>query len=429
MKKLNKAQFAWAFYDWANSVYSLVITTAIFPIYFGTVLSDIIASGEDVYLFGIRFSSPDILYSYSISFSFLVVVLISPILSSIADQIGNKKKFLQIFAWLGALSCASLFWFRGADTLGIGIVGSVLASVGFWGSLVFYNAYLPEITDKENQDALSAKGFIYGYLGSSILLILCLVMIMAIDVSLTRYSFLLVAVWWIGFAQITFKNLPKSYSQPISKVSNTKKAHRELLKVGKELFQYRKLKFFILSFFMLSVGIQTIIYMASRFGSEVLKLDSGKLILTILCIQFAAILGAYLIIKLAKKIGNIRTLYIGLSVWSLICVTAYILDKNDVWIEYEFYAMGIMLGMVLGGVQSLTRSTYSKMLPDTRDHTIYFSFYDIVEKIALILGSFVFAQVQVITGSMQSAALVMALFFVVAIFLLTQLNRRQPTNE
>lgn len=414
--KIKRQQFAWAFYDWANSVYSLVITTAIFPIYFGAVLKD----NTNVQLFGINFSDKDILYSYSISFSFVLVVIISPILSAIADNIGNKKMFLKIFCWIGALGSASLFLFKDEQTLWIGIFGSIIASVGFWGSLVFYNAYLPEIATKDEQDKLSAKGFIYGYLGSAILLILCLAMIMGIDESLTRYSFLLVAIWWIGFAQITFNNLPDSYTLPSNKNNKSiwKNAHKELFKVGKELFSITRLKYFLLSFFLLSIGIQTIIYMSSRFGDKELNLDSSKLIITILLIQFVAILGSWFFSVLSGKIGNKKALQTGLTIWMIICVGAFMMNKENPYVEYQFYVLGALLGLVLGGVQSLTRSTYSKILPKTNENTIYFSFYDIVEKIALILGSFIFAQVLYLTGSMQYSALVLGIFFLLSIFML-----------
>lgn len=414
--KIKRQQFAWAFYDWANSVYSLVITTAIFPIYFGAVLKD----NTSVQLLGINFSDKDILYSYSISFSFVLVVVISPILSAIADNIGNKKMFLKIFCLIGALGSASLFLFKDEQTLWIGIFGSIIASVGFWGSLVFYNAYLPEIATKDEQDKLSAKGFIYGYLGSAILLILCLAMIMGIDESLTRYSFLLVAIWWISFAQITFNNLPDSYTDPSNKNNKSiwKNAHKELLKVGKELFSITRLKYFLFSFFLLSIGIQTIIYMSSRFGDKELNLDSSKLIITILLIQFVAILGSWFFSVLSEKIGNKKALQTGLTIWMLICVGAFMMNKENPYVEYQFYALGALLGLVLGGVQSLTRSTYSKILPKTNENTIYFSFYDIVEKIALILGGFIFAIVLYLTGSMQYSALVLGIFFLLSILML-----------
>ena len=417
-----KQQFAWAFYDWANSVYSLVITTAIFPIYFSSVLSE----QEGVKVFGLSFSDKGILYSYSITASFVIVVIISPILSALADQIGNKKIFLKIFSWLGSTGCASLFFFTGYETLWIGIAGSILASVGYWGSLVFYNAYLPEIAAKEQQDRLSARGFIFGYLGSAILLIICLALIMFVNESFTRWSFLLVAVWWIGFAQFTFARLPKSYTQPAQLNSRHifANSHRELFKVGQELFRMHNLKFYLLAFFLLSVGIQTINYMATIFGKDELGLDDTKLIITILLIQFVAVLGSWLFSRLSARFGNLNALRTGLFIWALICLAAFLMHRTDPYIELEFYALGATVGLVLGGVQALTRSTYSKLLPATNDNTVYFSFYDIVEKVALILGSFIFAQVLYLTKSMQYSALTLSVFFLAAIVLLRFIKMR-----
>ena len=422
-KERKSQQLAWAFYDWANSVYSLVITTAIFPIYFSSVLDNF----NEVTVFGIPFSDKGILYSYSITASFIIVVLISPILSAVADQIGNKKLFLKIFSWLGAMGCFSLFFFTDYNTLWIGILGSILASVGYWGSLVFYNAYLPEIAEKEQQDQLSARGFIYGYLGSAILLIICLIFITLVDEALTRYSFILVALWWIGFAQYTFLKLPKSYTKP-NKIRSKQilfHSHRELLQVGNQLFQERNLKFYLLAFFLLSVGIQTINYMATIFGKDELGLNTNKLIITILLIQFVAVAGSYIFSSLSKRFGNLKSLTLGLLIWALICLGAFMMHGTDKYVEYEFYALGATVGLVLGGVQALTRSTYSKLLPKTSDNTIYFSFYDIVEKVALILGSFIFAQVLYLTGSMQYSALSLGIFFLLSIILLRQVKMEE----
>lgn len=423
--KQTKAEFAWAFYDWANSVYSLVITTAIFPIYFGSVLQS-----EEVSVFGLNFSDKDILYSYSITASFVLVVILSPILSALSDRIGNKLIFLKIFSFLGALGCASLFFFNGAETLYIGILGSITASLGYWGSLVFYNAYLPEITTRENQDKLSATGFIFGYIGSAILLKICLVMILGFGDHLTRYAFLLVGLWWIGFAQYTFLHLPKTYSTPdAGKQTRWWEAHHELYKVGKTLFSHASLKWFLLAFFFLSVGIQTINYMASRFGDEELQLDSSKLIITILVIQYVAVIGSYTFAHLSKRFGNLIALQIGLVIWSLICLSAFLMRAENPWVEYQFYALGAAVGMVLGGVQALTRSTYSKLLPQSMDNATFFSFYDIVEKIALILGSFLFAQVLFLMGSMQYSALTLAIFFIAAIIILQRMKKLERSKK
>lgn len=414
---------AWAFYDWANSVYSLVISTAVFPLYF-TAITD----GKTVSFLGTDWDHPDTLYSYALSFSFLVVAFISPILSAIADYTGNKKRFLQIFCWIGSLSVMSLYFFDGEDTVWVGIVFSVLASIGFWGSVVFYNAYLPEVAHPEDQDRVSAKGFIYGYTGSVILLVINLVMIQmpetfGIDSGMaSRISFVMVGLWWLGFAQVTFRRLPNNVYDKKPEKDFIWKGFKELKMVWKQVKNYPTLRGFLISFFLLSVGVQTIILMASIFGSEELGLEATSLIITILVIQLVAIVGASLFARLSKKYGNFKALKITIFIWIIVCFGAFMLHKDLENVDIYFYALGGLLGMVLGAIQSLTRSTYSKLLPETEDHATYFSFYDVTEKIAIVLGTFVFGFLFAVTGSMQWSALSLAIFFVASFLILSFLK-------
>ena len=441
----------WAFYDWANSVYSLVISTAVFPLYYSAM-----TDGKIVSFLGFEWDHPDSLYSYALSFSFLVVAFISPILSGIADYTGSKKKFMKFFCWLGGLSVASLYFFDGIDTIWIGIIFTILASIGFWASLVFYNAYLPEVAHPEQQDRTSAKGFIYGYAGSVILLLINLGMIMfpgmfGFDISIdqairtngteleiaealkvsesaassmaSRISFILVGVWWISFAQITFKRLPNDVYNKKPKEDYIWRGFKELKVVAKELMNYPTLKRFLISFFLLSVGVQTIILMAAIFGSSELGLPAMNLILTILLVQIVAILGAFVFSRLSEKWGNIKALKVTICIWMLVCFTAFLLDKNQENVDYYFYGLGIMLGFVQGAIQSLTRSTYSKLLPVTEDHATYFSFYDVTEKIAIVLGTFVYGLLFAITDSMQWSVLCLAIFFLASFIVLSTLKK------
>lgn len=414
---------AWAFYDWANSVYSLVISTAVFPLYF-TAITD----GKTVSFLGTDWDHPDTLYSYALSFSFLVVAFISPILSAIADYTGNKKKFLQIFCWIGSLSVMSLYFFDGEDTVWVGIVFSVLASIGFWGSVVFYNAYLPEVAHPEDQDRVSARGFIYGYTGSVILLVINLIMIQmpetfGIDSGMaSRISFVMVGLWWLGFAQVTFRRLPNNVYNKKPEKDFIWKGFKELKMVWNQVKNYPTLKGFLISFFLLSVGVQTIILMASIFGSEELGLEATSLIITILVIQLVAIVGASLFARLSKKYGNFKALKITIFIWIIVCFGAFMLHKDLENVDIYFYALGGLLGLVLGAIQSLTRSTYSKLLPETEDHATYFSFYDVTEKIAIVLGTFVFGFLFAVTGSMQWSALSLAIFFVASFLILSFLK-------
>ncbi len=441
----------WAFYDWANSVYSLVISTAVFPLYYSAV-----TDGEIVSFLGMEWDHPDSLYSYALSFSFLIVAFISPILSGIADYTGSKKKFMKFFCWMGGLSVASLYFFDGIDTIWIGIIFTILASIGFWASLVFYNAYLPEVALPEDQDRASAKGFIYGYTGSVVLLIINLAMIMfpgffGFDISIdeaistngteleiaealklaesaassmaSRISFILVGVWWISFAQITFKRLPNDVYNKKPEEDYIWRGFRELKLVAKEVMNYPTLKRFLISFFLLSIGVQTIILMAAIFGSSELGLAPMNLIGTILLVQIVAILGAFVFSRLSEKWGNIKALKVTICTWMLVCFTAFLLDKNQENVALYFYGLGVMLGFVQGAIQSLTRSTYSKLLPETEDHATYFSFYDVTEKIAIVLGTFVYGLLFAITDSMQWSVLCLAIFFLASFIVLNTLKK------
>lgn len=422
-----KLTHSWAFYDWANSVYSLVISTAVFPIYYETVTQT--ESGLVQFL-GMQFNSTS-LYTYALSFSFLIVAVISPFLSGIADYVGNKKSYMQFFCYFGALSVMSLYFFEGIDTLWVGILFSVLASIGFWGSLVFYNAYLPEVAYSDQQDQVSALGFIYGYIGSVILLVFNLTMVMKpewygiTDPGMApRISFLTVGIWWIAFSQVTFRRLPDSTRVERVKKGFVFKGFEELKKVVEELKDQPVLLNFLTSFFLYSVGVQSTILLATIYGKSEIGLSTSSLILTIIVIQLVGIAGAYLFSNLSKKIGNITTLKITIIIWALACLSAYYLDKEDPNVQLKFYVISGFIGLVLGAIQTLSRSTYSKLLPqDTEDPTTYFSFFDVTEKIAIVWGTFIFGLAVAITESMRLSILLLCVFFVASFIVLSFMKK------
>ena len=435
MKKLERGSKklinSWAFYDWANSVYPLVISTAVFPIYYSSLTSSFANTEGDISFLG-TFWDPTTLYDYTLAISFLIVAFCSPILSGIADYTGNKLKFLKGFCLLGSLSVMGLYFFEGASTLWVALLCTVFASIGFWGSIVFYNAYLPEVAFPKQQDKVSAKGFMYGYAGSVLLLIFSLILVQKPDwfgitdpTLAPRITFVLVGLWWFGFAQITYRRLPNNVFNHKPDKDYIWKGFLELKTVFNSLNQYVQLKYFLMAFFFLSVGVQTIILMAGIFGSKELGLPTLNLILTILIVQIVAIFGAYLFSRLSEKIGNMATLKITLFIWGIVCFIAFVLDKNQPNIDYYFYAMGIVLGFVLGATQSLTRSTYSKLFPETHDHATYFSFYDVTEKIAIVLGMFVFGLLIALTGSMQYSVMALAIFFLMAFIILFKVKRTE----
>jgi MFS transporter, UMF1 family len=411
---------AWAFYDWANSAYPLVITTSIFPLFFQSRTNEIsrIVDGHEVFyvdFFGREFINTEI-YSYVFSFSFLIVSFLSPILSGVADISGRKKLFLKIFCYIGALSCALLYFFDG-KRLEISMVPVFMASVGFWGSLVFYNAFLPEIASNEMQDGVSAKGFSLGYIGSALLLIVILVLSQSSVQMPIEYGFVMVAVWWIAFAQYTYAFLPENvFDRKPIKRDLFSKGFKELRSVWSELKEQKNLRAYLRSFFVSSMGVQTVMLMAVLFAKK--EIDWGGdgdtgLIASILIIQFIGALGAFIFSKLSQKFGNKPILGVVLLIWIGACVGAYVIKTPS-----EFYMLAGVVGLVMGGVQSLSRSTYSKLLPQTEDHASYFSFYDVVEKVGIVIGTFLFGYIEGVTSSMRSSALILLSFFAVGFILL-----------
>ncbi|MEO6902672.1 MAG: MFS transporter [Bacteroidia bacterium] len=414
---------AWAFYDWANSAYPLVITTAIFPIFYEAVTSTKNANGtiisDMVQFWGMEFKNTE-LYSYIVALSFIIVSISSPILSGIADYSGLKKRFMQFYCYLGAIACASLYFFSKAY-LGWGALSILLASVGFWGSLVFYNAYLPEIADPVDHDKVSAKGYAWGYIGSVLLLIINLILIKVYDMNV-RYSFVFVALWWVGFSQITFFNLPNEKKHHTSNKNVFLNGFKELWKVWSELKQIKQLKRYLASFFIYSMGVQTVLLMAVLFAKKEIKgLEDTNLIMSVLMIQFLAIAGSYLFSFSSKKIGNIKTLGIILIIWIAVCIGTY----AYVYTPPGFYIVACSVGLIMGGIQSLSRSTYSKLLPVTKDTTSYFSFYDVLEKIGIVIGMFSFGFIERVSGGMRNSILALVIFFIIGFAILLTIPQKE----
>ena len=413
---------AWAFYDWANSAFALVITTAIFPAYYLAITNDVIE------VFGLQVSN-SALYAFTITVAYLILTLISPLLSGMADYSGRKKQFLLLFTLLGSFSCIGLFFFQGMEQISLGILLFLLGLIGFAGGLVFYNAFLPEIASPDQYDRVSAKGSSLGFLGSLILLSLCLIMIqkpgyfgMDEDTTLpVRLSFVLVGGWWLIFSLRSLSKLPESnrrtsYKNPIKNGMN------EFLKVWKSSRQYSELYKFLFSFFTYSAGVQTILYMAATFAEKELHFETSELIIVILCIQLLGIVGAYIASLCSMKWGNKVTLMFILFIWTIICMVAYM-----TYIKSHFYYLAASVGFVMGAVQSLSRSTYAKLIPkQTGDNTSYFSLYDILEKSAIIIGTFIFGFLNQLTGSMRFSILFLSVIFVISIILF---SRIQIKNE
>ena len=404
-------------FDWSNSVYNLVITSTIFPAYYTAVTAD---GGEGlVSFFGFEIVNT-VLYSYALSFSYLLIALISPLLSGVADYSGKKKQFLQLFTYLGAFSCCMLYFFNGSN-VEWGIIFAVLASIGFTGGLVFYNAFLPEITTPDRYDVISAKGYALGYAGSMILLAVNLFLISSPELVglpgkglATRLAFPMVGIWWVGFAQIPFKWLPNN---PFNRKPSTRqlaKGYEELRRVWQSVPLYPNVKKFLAAFFFFSMGVQTVVLMAAAFGTKVLGLPGNTLIGAILVIQVLGIAGSYFFAWISKLKGNIFSLTAMIIIWITVCIMAYFITST-----LQFYLIAALVGLVMGGIQALSRATYSKLIPgNTADHASWFSFYDVAEKLSVVMGTFAFGFIEQITTNMRNSTLILALFFIIGLVLI-----------
>lgn len=463
---------SWAMYDWANSVYNLVITTTFFPIYFIAVTRT--GSNDKVHFLGRDFVNSS-LYDYTLATAYLLIAISYPILTSIADTRGNKKNFMRFFCYMGAFGCSMLFFFDRTN-LWLGILAFMMAAMGFVGSLVFYNAYLPEIAAPEDQDRVSAKGFSYGYIGSVLMQVIGFMLIIVMkghEGRASQITFLLVGIWWVSFAQITFANLPVSDRSNVKKGNFLRDGFNEVKKVYAEVKGLPVLKRFLRGFFFYSMGVQTVMLAATLFGSKLLGLEDTKLIITVVLIQLVAIVGATVMSRLSKRFGNIRVLMGVVLFWIVICVAAYqtatwaeplkpeherieglqkqredadfksdastvasldqqiqsakdALAPKQKSIEFGFYGLAIAVGLVMGGIQSLSRSTYSKLMPETKDTASYFSYYDLTEKIAIVIGMLSFGYIEELTGSMKNSVLSLIVFFVLGfIWLAMALNKQK----
>jgi len=421
---------AWAFYDWANSVYTLTIASSIFPIFYSALfLSEI----KKVHAFGFEFKSTALI-TFVTAFTFLVVTFTSPLLSGVADYVGNKKAFMKFFCYTGGIGCIGLYWFS-LDHIHLSLLFYFMGLIGYWGSLVFYNSYLPDIAFPEQQDSISAKGFSMGYIGSVLLLVINLIMVMSQEngedkMQMMRYSFITVGLWWILFSQYTFYILPKGVSTG-HKVTRAVlfNGFKELKQVWNQLTQNLRLKRYLTAFFVFSMAVQTIMLVAVYFGEEEIAwgTDGEKttgLITSILVIQLVAILGAILTSKASSKFGNIKTLIFVNFVWMALCFYAYFMVT-----PIQFYIAAAFVGLVMGGIQALARSTYSKFLPETEDTTSFFSFYDVAEKIGIVIGMVIFALIDQFTGSMRNAILFLFIFFLVGIVLLFRVPKENIVIE
>ncbi len=405
---------AWAIFDWANSAYALVISTAIFPGYFEEYSPDIIKIG------GLTFTN-SALYSFAVSFSFLLIAILSPLLSGIADFSGRRMTFLKIFTMIGSISCCLLYYFVDESQLWLGTSAFILATIGFSGSIVFYDSYLPLIVSQDNYNRVSAKGYTYGYIGSVILLIFILFMVLypgwfglADGQMGSRIGFILVGIWWVVFSQYTFKHLPKEIKHKFNP-SMIKAGYNEVGIAFRKILAMSNVKTFLLSFWFVSAGVQTVIYLATLFAKNELGFATSELIIVVLIIQLVAIGGAHLFSYIGSRSGNKYSIQFMTLVWVAICLgAAFTYEK------LPFYVLAGAVGMVMGGIQSLSRASFSMVLPiEERKYTSYYSFYDVVYKTAVVGGTFIFGMVDNLTHNMRYSVVALGVLFLIGFFFMS----------
>ena len=426
IKNVKQTINAWALFDWANSAYALVISTAIFPVYFVKNTPDIIELGS------FTFTNTS-LYSFAVAFSYILIASLSPILSGIADYTGKRMFFLKMFTFMGSLACMAMWFFSDESHLWLGTSAFILATIGFAGGIVFYNSYLPLIVTEDRYDKVSAKGFAAGYVGSVILLLFILSMVLrpewygiVDDRMPARIGFVLVGAWWLGFALITFKYLPKD--QKLFNDKNVlKKGFQEIKKVAGELRNKTDVGKFLAAFFFYSAGVQTIIYLATPFAEKILNFEPSEMIIIVIVLQLVGIAGAYFFATVSDRIGNKKAIIIMVFIWLVICITAHFCTGKTL-----FYFIAAAVGLVMGGIQSVSRSTYSKMIEDdSPDVTSYFSFYDVIYKVAIVAGTMSFGIVDNLTGDMRYSVLALAVFFIIGLIILfkTDFNKAMVKGD
>jgi MFS transporter, UMF1 family len=420
---------AWCSYDIANSAYMLSVNTVLYPIFYQQVTHKAFGS-ELVTIMGMNIKNT-VLYEYAIALGYFLVILLTLSLSGIADLGGYRKQFMKVFTILGSFACMGLFFFTG-ENIWLGLLLPMLAVLGFAGSLVYYNSFLPIIATSDRHDRISAKGFSFGYAGSMLLLIFNIFSLQnykmfgfSDSLEAIRFSFILVGIWWLGVSQIAFYYLREEHKVVQWDIHIFTRGFHEVFNVFGYIRKHKTMYRFLLSFFFFSMGVQTIIIVASLFGKAELGITDTMLIMTILIIQFVAILGSFIFGKVSARFGNRTSLLWMLAVWIFICFSAYYVDT-----DIQFYVLSALVGLVMGGIQSQARSTWSKLIPsETTDTASYFSFYDSTEKLAIVIGMLGFGIIEQVTGSMRNSTLLLSLFFIVSFLIIafTKLKKEETS--
>lgn len=400
---------AWAMYDWANSTYYTTVVAAVFPIYFRRVVAGDMPEADALSRF-----------AWASTIAILIVAVVAPVLGAIADRAAIKKRLLGIFAGIGIASCFALFWAKEGDW-GFALTMFVIGNVGVAASIVFYESLLPHLVDASQLDRVSTAGYAIGYLGGGVMLALNALMIQKPDMFGfadagvgTRASFVAVGVWWLIFSIPLFMKVPepRALAGRERQSASVSEGVRQLMGTFRELRRYRHAFVFLLAFFVYNDGIQTMIKMAAIYG-DTIGLDSGAMIGALLLTQFIGVPAAFGFGALAGRIGTKPAVYLGLGVYIVIAALGYHMRTS-----FHFFALAILVGLVQGGTQALSRSLFASLIPRQKSSE-FFAFFGVFERYAGVLGPAVFATVVSISGQGRLAILAVLLFFIVGAMLLT----------
>ena len=415
-KQLRKAHFGWCLYDWANSAFATVILAAVLPVYFVSLVPE---TGATLPFFADHRFSATSLWGYSVSMSMLILAVAAPVLGALADRNAWHKRLMILF-WLLGCSATALLATTGFDDYLPAAGFFIIGNLAFAGANIFYNAYLSFLVPIDQTDRLSARGFAYGYVGGGLLLALVFVLILKFESfgfadrgAATRCGFLMTAFWWFVFAIPAFIYLPKTEKRSATHDSFNLKGYFNRFK---QLLNYRDLCLFLIAFLCYNDGIQTVISVSAIYAREELRLGQGTIIGCFLMIQFMAVPGSLFFARLGEKIGTARAILFSLAIFLLVCFFAYRMTE-----ALEFWILGGVIAIILGGSQALSRSLYASMVPKQQSAE-FFGFFTISSRFSAIFGPLLFALVADLSGSSRNSILVLGIFFIVGGILLLQVN-------
>jgi MFS transporter, UMF1 family len=423
----------WYFYDWANSAFSTTVISVFLGPYLGSIAENAAGCGSDanpcdverLHPLGIPVA-PGSVFAYAVSLSVILQVFVLPVAGAIADRSSHKKQLLALFAYIGSGSTIALLFLTG-DRYLLGALLFILANIAFGASIVVYNSFLPQLAEPDRRDSVSSIGWAIGYVGGGLLLLLNLIAIIIggddNKAEIARWSIVSAGVWWAAFTTLplmTLKNRPAVAGEH-SRGSVITDGFRQLGHTLRSLKAFPLTLFFLIGYLVYNDGIQTVITMASVFADKQLGLDQSVQLQTILIVQFLAFGGALLLGRLAKAYGAWKTVLGSLVLWTLVLCLAYFLPAHQ---PLAFMALGMLLGIVLGGSQALSRSLYSQLIPKGKEGE-YFGLYEISDKGTSWLGPLLFGLTYQATGNYRIAIISLITFFVIGFFALLAIPMRR----